>query len=285
MSTRDKGGSPLRRVADRFSASIGVELYFPEAPRWRDRRLWFSDVFGCRVYSWDPATSEVEEQSRVPGRPSGLGWTPDGELLVVSTTDRTLRRADGGVVADLNPVSGSKINDMVVDDDGTAYIGNDGFDLEARAPEQPAQIMRVSPDREVSVAADGLRFANGMVITPQRRLIVAETWGRRLSWFAVGNDGSLSDRRVFAELDTGSPDGICLAPDGRVWTADPMGRRVVLVGEGGDVGEIIEFPDCRPTACALDNTGGRLYVCTAPSIDPAKVQAQPGGDIVAIDVS
>lgn len=258
-------------------------LFFPEAPRWRDGQLWFSDVFGALVYSWDPETGDLAEQAQVPGRPSGLGWTPDGELLVVSTLDRTLRRADGTVVADLNPVSESKINDMVVDDDGTAYIGNDGFDLEARAPEQPAQILRVSPDGEVSVAADRLRFANGMVITPDRRLIVAETWGRRLSWFAVGEDGSLGDRQVFAELDAGSPDGICLAPDGQVWVADPMGRRVLLVGQGGAVARVIEFPGRRPTACALDDTGSRLYVCTAPSIDPAKVQTNPGGEIVVVD--
>ena len=259
-------------------------LFFPEAPRWRDGQLWFSDVFGGLVYSWDPETGDLAEQATVPGRPSGLGWTPDGELLVVSTTDRTLRRAGGAVVADLNSVSDSKINDMVVDDDGTAYIGNDGFDLEARAPEQPAQILRVSPNGEVTVAADGLRFANGMVITPQRRLIVAETWGRRLSWFAVGEDGSLGDRRVFAQLDAGSPDGICLDSDGRVWTADPMGRRVLLLREGGAVDHVIEFPDRRPTACALDDADSRLYVCTAPSIDPAKVQARPGGEIVVVDV-
>ncbi len=246
--------------------------------------MWFSDVFGGLVYSWDPESGDLAEQAQVPGRPSGLGWTPDGELLVVSTTDRTLRRADGTIVADLNPVSDSKINDMVMDIDGTAYIGNDGFDLEVRAPEQPAQILRVSPDGQVSVAADGLRFANGMVITPERRLIVAETWGRRLSWFAVGEDGALGDRRVFAELDAGSPDGICLAPDGRVWVADPMGRRVLLVGEGGAVDHVIEFPGCRPTACALDDAGTRLFVCTAPSIDPAKVQAHPGGEITVVNL-
>ena len=264
--------------------TVASGLFFPEAPRWRDGQLWLSDVFGGLVYSWDPETGDLAERAQVPGRPSGLGWTPDGELLVVSTTDRTLRRADGSVVADLNPVSQSKINDMVVDFDGTAYIGNDGFDLEARAPEQPAQILRVNPDGAVSVAADGLRFANGMVITPEGRLIVAETWGRRLSSFAVGDAGSLGDRQVFAELDAGSPDGICLDSDGRVWVADPMGRRVLLLREGGAVDHVIEFPGCRPTACALDDAGTRLFVCTAPSIDPAKVQAQPGGEIVVVDL-
>ena len=264
--------------------TVASRFYFPEAPRWRDGQLWFSDVFGGLVYSWDSETGNLTEQAQVPGRPSGLGWTPDGQILVVSTTDRTLRRADGTVVADLNSVSDSKINDMVVDHDGTAYIGNDGFELEARAPEQPAQILRVSPDGGVSVAADGLRFANGMVITPERRLIVAETWGRRLSWFAVGKDGSLSDRQVFADLDAGSPDGICLAPDGRVWVADPIGRRVLLVSEGGTVDRVIDFPGCRPTACVLDDTASRLYVCTAPSIDPAKVQAHPAGEIVVVDL-
>ncbi|WP_419844687.1 SMP-30/gluconolactonase/LRE family protein [Candidatus Poriferisocius sp.] len=264
--------------------TVASGFFFPEAPRWRNGRLWFSDVFGGLVYSWDPETGDLTERALVPGRPSGLGWTPDGELLVVSTTDRTLRRADGTIVADLNPVSDSKINDMVVDFDGTAYIGNDGFDLEARAPEQPAQILRVSPDGEVMVAADGLRFANGMVITPDRRLVVAETWGRRLSWFAMGDDGSLGDRQVFAELEAGSPDGICLDPDGRVWTADPMGRRVLLLREGGQLDHVIEFPGSRPTACMLDDSGKRLYVCTAPSIDPAKVQARPGGEIAAIDL-
>ena len=264
--------------------TVASGFFFPEAPRCRDGQLWFSDVFGGLVYSWDSETGNLTEQASVPGRPSGLGWTPDGDLLVVSTIDRTLRRANGAVVADLNPVSDSKINDMVVDDDGTAYIGNDGFDLEARAPERPAQILRVNPDGDVSVAADGLRFANGMVITPERRLIVAETWGQRLSSFAVGDDGILSDRRVFAKLDAGSPDGICRAPDGRVWVADPIGRRVLLVSEGGAIGRVIEFPGCRPTACALDDTGSRLYVCTAPSIDPAKVQAHPGGEIVVVDL-
>ncbi|MXZ79528.1 MAG: SMP-30/gluconolactonase/LRE family protein [Acidimicrobiia bacterium] len=264
--------------------TVASGFFFPEAPRWRGGQLWFSDVFGGLVYSWDSETGDLAQQASIPGRPSGLGWTPDGDLLVVSTIDRTLRRADGTVVADLNPVSDSKINDMVVDDDGTAYIGNDGFDLEARAPERPAQILRVGPDGEVSVAADGLRFANGMVITPERRLIVAETWGRRLSSFAVSHDGSLGDQRVFAELDAGSPDGICLAPDGRVWVADPMGRRVLLVAEGGAIGHVVDFPGCRPTACVLDDTGTRLFVCTAPSIDPAKVQARPGGEIVVVDL-
>ncbi|MCY4433719.1 MAG: SMP-30/gluconolactonase/LRE family protein [bacterium] len=263
---------------------VASGFYFPEAPRWRDGHLWFSDVFGGLVYSWDPETGEIAEHAQVPRRPSGLGWTPDGQLLVVSTLDRTLWRADGTTVADLNPVSDSKINDMVVDTDGTAYIGNDGFDLEARAPEQPAQILRVSPTGEVSVAADGLRFANGMVITPRRRLIVAETWGRRLTSFAVDDDGSLGDRLLFAELGAGSPDGICLAPDGQVWVADPMGRRVLLIAEGGTVDQVFNFPGCRPTACVLDDTGSHLYVCTAPSIDPAKVQARPGGEIVAIDL-
>ncbi|MDE0236409.1 MAG: SMP-30/gluconolactonase/LRE family protein [bacterium] len=264
--------------------TVASGFFFPEAPRWRDGQLWFSDVFGGLVYSWDSETGDLAQQASVPGRPSGLGWTPDGDLMVVSTTDRTLRRADGAVVADLNPISDSKINDMVVDDDGTAYIGNDGFDLEARAPERPAQILRVSPDGGVSVAADGLRFANGMVITPERLLIVAETWGRRLSSFAVGEDGALGDRRVFAELDTGSPDGICLAPDGRVWVADPMGRRVLLVGERSAVDHVIEFPGCRPTACALDDAGTRLFVCTAPSIDPAKIQADPRGEITVFEL-
>ncbi|MDE0605282.1 MAG: SMP-30/gluconolactonase/LRE family protein [bacterium] len=264
--------------------TVASGFFFPEAPRWRDGQLWFSDVFGGLVYSWDSETGHLAEQASVPGRPSGLGWTPDGDLMVVSTTDRTLRRADGTVIADLNPISDSKINDMVVDLDGTAYIGNDGFDLEARAPERPAQILRVSPDGGVSVAADGLRFANGMVITPERLLIVAETWGRRLSSFAVGEDGALGDRRVFAELDTGSPDGICLAPDGRVWVADPMGRRVLLVGERSAVDHVIEFPGCRPTACALDDAGTRLFVCTAPSIDPAKIQADPRGEITVFEL-
>ena len=100
----------------------------------------------------------------------------------------------------------------------------------------------------------------------------------------MGEDGSLGSRQVFAELDAGSPDGICLAPDGRVWVADPIGRRVVLVAEGGAVDSVIDFPGCRPTACALDDTGSRLYVCTAPSIDPAKVQARPGGEIVVADL-
>jgi sugar lactone lactonase YvrE len=262
-------------------------IYFGEGPRWHEGRLWFSDFYGHCVRALS-ADGEAEVIIRIDGQPSGLGWLPDGRLLVVSMIDHQVLRqdADGALRlhADLSQVSRHRSNDMLVDQRGGAYVGNFGFDNEAPAPAArapvPTSLCRVEPSGTVSAAATDLLFPNGMVLTPDgRTLIVAETFGARLTAFDVAADGALSGRRVWADL-TGTgvyPDGICLDADGRVWTAAAAQPRCVLVREGGEVvDEAVFSQNCY--ACALGDADRRtLYAVTAPTSAAAIAAAAPRG--------
>jgi len=186
-------------------------LLFPEGPRWHEEKLWFSDMQGLHVMTVD-LDGNTEKIVKVQSSPSGLGWLPDGRLLVVSMTDRRLLRLDGielVEIADLRDLASFHCNDMVVDKLGRAYIGNFGFDLSAGAPIEPAEIVMVSPDGTARVVAQDLYFPNGTVITPDdRTLIVAETWGNCLTAFDIESDGTLKNRRIWAKLNDVYPDGI-----------------------------------------------------------------------------
>ncbi|MFQ5698623.1 MAG: SMP-30/gluconolactonase/LRE family protein [Myxococcota bacterium] len=248
-------------------------LVFPEGPRWRDGRLWLSDMHRGAVLAVDPA-GKSEEIVRVPGSPSGLGWLPDGRLLVVSMTDRRLLRLTDGALethADLSELASFHCNDMVVAAGGDAYVGNFGFDLNARAPQRPAELIRVTPQGVATIVADALRFPNGCVITPDgRTLVVAETFGSRLTAFDVADDGGLASRRTWAQLEGAVPDGICLDAEGAIWVASPISNQVLRVQEGGFVSERIPT-DQMAIACMLGGDDRRtLFVLTAPSTDPAE---------------
>jgi sugar lactone lactonase YvrE len=223
-------------------------LGFPEAPRWHDGKLWFSDMGTCRVMTVD-LDGNAETIVEVPEQPSGLGWLPDNRLLVVSMKDRRLLRLDpeGLVeVADLREFASFHCNDMVVDQEGRAYIGNFGFDLEdPDAPLKYAVIVLVTPDGAARIVADEMVFPNGIVITPDGgTLIVAESFASRLTAFSIEFDGSLTGRRVWAQFDDLgfvmsderiSPDGICLDAKGAIWIASPESAEVLRVKEGGDI--------------------------------------------------
>lgn len=250
------------------------DLGFPEGPRWRDGRLWFSDFHDQRVRAVT-RDGDVETVLQLDDAPSGLGWTPAGELLVVSMQRRALLRvADGGpqVVADLGDRVPGPTNDMVVDGTGAAYVGNFGFDLLGGAAPRPTALLRVSADGDVTVAADDLLFPNGMVLADGgRTLVVAETYGGRLTAFDVGADGALSGRRVFAAMPDGVfPDGICLDAEGQVWVATARTPEVLHVREGGEVTARVEVASGSPSfACALGGDDGRtLFVCTARGFQP-----------------
>ena len=229
--------------------------------------------------------AEPETVATVPEQPSGLGWMPDGSLLAVSMRDRRLLRfRDGGepeVHADLTDLAPWHLNDMVVDSQGRAFVGNFGFDLMAGGAIRSAAIVRVDADGTATVAAEDLLFPNGTVITPDARtLIVAETLGGRLTAFDLGDDGTLSNRRVWATLspvvdteDMGellaaggiAPDGTALDAEGCVWAADALGGRVLRVRPGGEIAEEIA-PGTGVFACALGGAEGRtLVMCAAPS--------------------
>lgn len=265
------------------------DLVFPEGPRWRAGRLWFSDMHAQEVVAVTPA-GEREVMARVPQDPSGLGWLPDGRLLVVSMRDRRLLRqeADGELVehADLSGLAAGRCNDMVVDGDGRAYVGNFGFDLMAGADFRTAAVVMVSPGGNASLAAPDLHFPNGTVITPDgRTMIVAESAGNRLSAFDLAADGTLSNRRVWAELGV-PPDGICLDAEGLVWVAVPTNPGAFLrVAEGGEVRERIDLEGFGGFACMLGGAEERtLFLLEAQASHPDKIAGRGNGRIRMVEV-
>ena len=271
-------------------------LYFGEGPRWHEDRLWYSDFYDHAVHAVteDGVDERVVE---VKNQPSGLGWLPDGTLLVVSMKDRRLLRWDGRELAehaDLSPYATWHCNDMVVDAAGHAFVGNFGFDYSAlmrggTVESVPAVLCRIDPDGTVSIAAEGMQFQNGSVITPDGcTLIVAESFGFCLTAFDLAPDGSLSNRRMWADLRSipVACDGICLDAEGAVWVANPIQPRCVRVAEGGEVLADVELSQLA-FACMLGGADGRqLFVLTAPSSHEDEASAEPNGriEVVTVDV-
>lgn len=267
---------------------IATGLAFAEAPRWHDGALWFSDFYLQQVLRVVPGQAP-EVVIQVPGQPSGLGWLPDGRLLVVSMTDHKLLRLDADglrVAADLAPFTTAHCNDMVVDRQGRAYIGNFGFDMMNRATPKPTVLLLATPDGSVRPVADDLLFPNGCVITPdEQTLIVAETFGKRLTAFDIAADGSLARRRVWAELGEASPDGICLDAEGAVWVASPPTGEFLRVREGGSVAERIAAP-AQAIACMLGGADGRtLFMVSGRVAKAPRALAERNARIDAVQVA
>lgn len=277
---------------------------FLEAPRWHDGRIWFSDFYTLQVCSAREDGSELRVEADVPQQPAGLGWLPDGRLLVVSMRDRTLlrREPDGTLVihADLSQVATGHLNDMSVDDQGRAYVGNFGFDLMGGAPLAPTALHRVGPDGTMTEAATELWFPNGSVITPEGVLLVNETFGNRITAFDLTDDGRLTNRRVWAEfgpLPTAwdmaevlpqlsvAGDGACLDADGAMWIADATGERLLRVTEGGEITDEIH-PGSNVYACALGGADGKtLFACVAPDFDENARRAAREARLLAFPVA
>lgn len=262
------------------------DLGFLEGPRWRDGKLWFSDFVSRTVHTvdLDGRMSDVLEVENVP---SGLGWLPDGRLLVVSMEDRRLLRVEDGRLiehADLSSYATFHCNDMVVDASGRAYVGNFGFNYEAGESPVGAKLMRVDPDGSTHVAAEDLLFPNGTVITPDgRTMIVGESFGARLTAFDVADDGSLSGRRVWAQLGDGRlPDGSCLDAEGAMWVASPTTKEVVRVREGGEITDRVSTEEREAIACMLGGDDRRTLFVLASTL-----AREPGSgtiSTVAVDV-
>lgn len=266
-------------------------LAFPESPRWHDGALWFSDFYTGQVQCLGP-DGRCEVVAEVAGQPSGLGWLPDGRLLVVSMTQRRLLRLDGATlseVADLSALAPFHCNDMVVDALGRAYIGNFGFDMLARATPRPTNLILVEPDGRARVVAEDLMFPNGAVITPDGgTLVIAESYAGRLTAFDIRADGSLAARRVWARLPARvGPDGICLDAEGAVWLASPVTREVLRVRPGGEVTQRVPLPG-QPVACMLGGADRRtLFILSGKvMVTPAQSRALLTGTIhrLAVEV-
>ena len=263
-------------------------LAFPEGPRWHEGRFWFSAMHSHQVIALD-SNGKSEVICEVPNRPSGLGWLPDGRLLVVSMTDRRLLRLDGDSLvehADLSKLASFHCNDMVVDARGRAYVGNFGFDLDAREDPKAAELLLVTPDGEPRLAAGDLMFPNGTVITPDgRTLIVGESFGARLTAFDIADDGSLERRREWARLEGAVPDGICLDAEGAIWVASPVSAEVLRVLEGGTVSERVPVAT-QAYACMLGGPERRtLFICTSKSSSPEECRAERTGRIETLEVA
>ncbi|MFJ6197339.1 SMP-30/gluconolactonase/LRE family protein [Micromonospora sp. NPDC092111] len=276
---------------------------FTEAPRWHDGRLWFSDFYTGRVMSFREDGTDRRVEAVVEQQPSGIGWLPDGRLLVVSMHDRRIlrREADGRLVAhaDLGQHATGHLNDMSVDAEGRAYVGNFGFDLMNGAPLETAALHRADPDGTVTEIASGLWFPNAIALTAGGVVLVNETFGNRITAFDLTEDGQLTNQRVWArfgpvptdravagaldQLDV-APDGSCLDADGGLWVADAIGGRVIRVVEGGQITDEIR-PGANAYACALGGETGRtLFICTAPDFDEHARRAAREGTIVAATV-
>jgi sugar lactone lactonase YvrE len=263
-------------------STIVTGMSYLEGPRWHDQRIWFSDFYTCRVHSAAEDGSDLRTEAEVPGQPSGLGWLPDGRLLIVSMRDgRLLRRETDGTLACHADVSGyisGHLNDMVVDARGRVFVGEFGFDLMSGADLAPAGLLRVDPDGTVTQVAGDLWFPNGSVITPDGTLLVDETFGNRVSAFDIAEDGTLANRRTWAKFgelpgdrELGkllaqvvvAPDGCCLDADGALWIADGLNGRAIRV-LGGEITEEIQA-GTGVFACMLGGADGRtLFICTAP---------------------
>lgn len=258
-------------------------LRFGEGPRWHDGKLYFSDMHANHVM-----TVDLEGRSsivcEVPNNPSGLGWLPDGTMLVVSMTDRKLMRMERGgalrVHADLSKLAPFHCNDMVVDSKGRAYVGNFGYDLHKGETARGTVLIMVTLEGKARVVAEDLMFPNGSVITPDgRTLVVGESFGRRLTAFDIGADGSLANRRVWADLGNNVPDGIALDAEGAIWVASPMSSEVIRVKEGGEVTERIKVAT-DAFACMLGGADRKtLFVLTSASSDPEACRANATGKI------
>ena len=268
-------------------------LKFTESPRWHNGKMWFLDIHDSRIKTVD-LTGSVETVLELPFIPNAFGLTLEGTLVVGDAFQRRIYRWDGGAlqqVADISDITKYCLSDGMVDAKGRLYVGDIGYNFvdPAAKPVETCVIALVGSDGRASVVADNLFFPNGIVITPDgRTLIVAETLGNRLTAFDIQEDGSLGNRRVWAQLPSSvGPDGICLDAEGGIWCANPEGEdSLVRVCEGGEITNRIKV-DTHAYAVMLGGPQRRhLFICTSASLDPAEIHRNPSAcfQVVEMDV-
>lgn len=256
-------------------------IVFGESPRWHDGKLWFSDWGAHQVIVLDPAGGH-EVAATVPSFPLCIDFMPDGRLLVVdSARRRLLLRDPGGSLvqhADLAAVSEKPWNDIVTDDRGYVYVNGIGYNI-MEEPPAPGLVALVTPEGDIRQVADDLAFPNGMAISPDgTTLVVAESYANQLTAYAIGRDGSLAGRRVWAKT-SGPPDGICFDAEGAVWYADVPGKRCVRVREGGAVLAEVGL-DRGAYACALSR-GDEPWLFVVGQVQNAPETQPPSGQVIA----
>ncbi|MGV9746422.1 SMP-30/gluconolactonase/LRE family protein [Rhodococcus zopfii] len=291
-------------MSDRQLTEVAAGFTYTEGPRWHEDRLWFVDFYTHSVNVVN-ADGSVERVCTVEHQPSGLGWLPDGRMLVVSMKDHKVLRGepDGSLVehADISGHCGGYANDMVVAANGQAYVGEFGFDLMGGADHQNGVVVLVDTDGTSRVVADELSFPNGMCISPDgKTLYVNELFGNRVSRFEIADDGTLGPRQDFASFGalgdepsvekrlaacTIAPDGQALDAEGAVWVADCVNQRAVRLGEGGTVLDEVSTAPLGVFAVALGGHDGRtLFLSVAPDFDEAKRSAAREAKVMSTTV-
>ncbi|MGB8197858.1 MAG: SMP-30/gluconolactonase/LRE family protein [Acidimicrobiales bacterium] len=286
-----------------YTATVVREgLGFGEGPRWHEGRLWYSDFYRHAIFSMAEDGADEVLEHHVATQPSGLGWLPDGDLLCVSMTDQKVLRfhaEEVSVFADISEYCEFWANDMVVSPAGYSYVGNFGFDLDARLkelgverfiaePPPSTNLIVLDPAGDIIQVIAGMDFPNGTVITPDgATLIVGETFGSKQTAFDVGADGTLSNRRTWAPLEMAATDGMCLDAEGQIWFANALTRQCVRVREGGEVTGTVTCSQ-HAYACMLGGTDGRtLFIMTCRSSDRFEIADTTDGRIetVRVDVA
>ncbi len=237
---------------------------FPESPRWHNGRLWFSDWVAHQVIALDPEGGS-EVMAQVDAFPFSIDWLPDGPMLITAGRELLRMEADGSLVThrDLSGLSDYGWNEIVVDGVGNAYVNGAGFDLMGGGEFAPGIVALLRPYGVAEVVAEDVAFPNGMAITPDgSTLIVADSYAKELIGFDIAADGSLADRRTWADLGDGVPDGICIDAEGAVWYADVPNRRCARVREGGELLQTVEL-DRGCFACMLGGADGRTLFMAA----------------------
>ncbi|MCG7956945.1 MAG: gluconokinase, GntK/IdnK-type [Candidatus Thiodiazotropha endolucinida] len=285
---------PADRIADQIMKRLQLapgraetqvaldQLMFPEAPRWRDNQLWFTDQHARQVVRLD-LQGESHLVAELDDLPGGLGWLPDGRLLVVSMTKRRILALTDQkltLYADLYALASFHCNDLLVDPQGRCYAGNFGFDLHGGEAQAPAELILVDRDAKPQLAAEQLIFPNGCALSPDgKTLLVAETFASRITAFTVSTDGSLSGRRVWADLNGAYPDGITLDSQQNLWVAAPNRSRLLLVKQGGEIlREVIPVGD--PYACMVGGAAGdTLFITSSETDNPEEARRLRSGRI------
>lgn len=267
---------------------IASDLNFPEGLRWHDGALWFTDQFAGKLHRVDESRGN-EVVARVPS-PSGLGWLPDGLLLFLSMLTKQVMSldADGemSTYADLSQVMPATANDMLVDSLGRAYVGNYGFDYEHGETKKPTRMVRVDPDRSIHVEEPEMWFPNGTIlIEGGARMVVAESYGDRLTSYRVGADGSLDDQKVLAELPVGcGPDGICADADGRIWVACAYDSHVRCVTPDGKLVDELVVPGEGVYCPEIGGPDGTTLFLAIASLDEQEAMHVATGRVVAMSL-
>lgn len=242
---------------------LADNFVFLEGPRWHEGALWLSDMWDNSIIKLEPDGTR-HTVATVPNRPSGLGFMPDGTLLVASMADRTVYKVIDGALevhANLSNVVGADINDIIVDDQGRTYVGHFGYDLFAGAPEKTAELVLIEADGSYRVVAEDLQFPNGMVMAGGgSKLIVAETFGHKLTSFDIDAAGDLSNRTVHAELGEFTPDGICLDQEDHIWVASFMTGDFIRVAPDGSVADQFKVEGAA-VACQLGGSDLHTLYC------------------------